>query len=131
MAEDRVILPSHSGAYQTSGIEYVVGPAMEGYTPDQFNVAENDVNISIPVTESSLSALNFVMEESKNIKGIINTFDVAYESVSLSKDGKNIYLKEKEESDGIKRTFTISLEQAVCNEISDYLADLHYGRLWL
>lgn len=129
VTEDRVILPSHSAAYQTSGKpELVKGtgvyesfvPALESFGND----SSPNVNIEWGLNmESAQEAdlVRFLMEESHNVKEIVDHFEVGFESAYLDKSGQNIILGEPK-VDGGSRTFVVSLESYVRAETEDILS---------
>jgi hypothetical protein len=61
------------------------------------------------------------LEESHNIKEIIDHFEVNYESAYLSKDKKTMLLTEKADALGSKQTFAVSLENYLNDEVSAML----------
>jgi hypothetical protein len=127
VTEDRVILPSHNKAYATNGPTQLVtssivneSTSFEALINSMGNTSEVDVNISYPVTESA-EFTNYLLEESHNIKEIIDHFEVNYESAYLSKDKKTMLLTEKADALGSKQTFAVSLENYLNDEVSAML----------
>ena len=59
-------------------------------------------------------------EESKRFKDIVKIFDVCYESIGFSADGKSVFIRDTETKD----TFNIKLESYVDNQISDIFRKL-------
>lgn len=135
VTEDRVILPSHNKAYQQSSKPVEV--MTESYHGDDLitatnkileqygNRSEENVNINFTVQESAACAdiVKYLLEESHNIKDIVDHFDIAYESAWLSSDHKNVILREKPDATGGRRTFTVSMENYVQNEVSNILRE--------
>ena len=123
IAEDRVILPSHKEAYQKSGpVEMVVGESYNPIPPGQINE-----NKTVYVNESSSfiePIKDYVKEQSFNLKTIVDRFEVAYESMNISKDGKHIALKEATGSDGIQRTAIIKTDDYLQKEVSSIFNSL-------
>lgn len=115
---DRVILPSHKEAYQDTATPITLKTAacknvvQEAWT---YRVPEEEVRKV--VTES---AANFVKEESQRFKDIVNVFDVTYESVQFSADGKSVYIKDT----NTKNTFCIAMESYVDRQVSSVLRNL-------
>lgn len=116
---DRVILPSHKKAYQTDdGITLV----HESSNNIDYNLLHDDR--CIPISQSLMESLGeFILEESKEIKSFTNIFNVDFERVSLDKTGKNIILQESY-YDNTRRTFTVSMESYVRDQVSDILRKL-------
>ena len=127
VTEDRVILPSHNKAYAENASTQLVTSAVINESTQVMdsiralgNSSETDVNISYPVTES-VELTQYLLEESHNIKEIIDHFEVAYESAYLSKDKKTMLLTEKADVYGGKKTFAVSLESYLNDEVSAML----------
>jgi hypothetical protein len=122
-----VILPSHNKAYaENSSTQLVTSSVINesagllGAIQSMGNSSEPNVNISYPVTES-VEFTNYLLEESHNIKEIVDHFEVAYESAYLSKDKKTMLLTEKPDIYGSKQTFAVSLESYLNDEVSAML----------
>lgn len=116
---DRVILPSHVDAYQDSKAPIRLGsssPANLVTTESwEYKVSEKDAQDIIRE-----SAAQFVAEESKRFKDIVKIFDICYESIGFSADGKSVFIRDTETKD----TFNIKLESYVDNQISDIFRKL-------
>ena len=65
----------------------------------------------------------YILEESKNIKSFMNAFEVDFDRVSLDKSGENLILQESY-YDNTRRTFTVSMESYVRDQVSDILRKL-------
>lgn len=118
---DRVILPSHKVAYQQGdSIELIHESTMVDTQPTV--VKHEDVCVEINQTTME-SLCNFLVEESKNIKSFIDIFDVDCEHVQLDSTGKNLILQESDVC-GTKRTFTVSMESYVRDQVHDILRKL-------
>jgi hypothetical protein len=132
VTEDRVILPSHKKAYQQGtpgeiisesaigGVDIVAATnkILESYG----NKSEENVNINFAVSESAgMDMVRYLLEESHNIKDIVDHFEIQYEGAWLSPDHKSVILKEKADSTGGKRTFVVSMENYVQSEVSEML----------
>ena len=129
VTEDRVILPSHNKAYATATKPILVKGTgtYEGYVPDLSeygNVSEENVNIAWDMNmESSteVDLVQYLMEESHNVKEIMDHFEVGCESAYLDAKKKNMIISEPKDEFGGKRTFVVSLESFVRNEVMDIL----------
>ena len=127
VTEDRVILPSHNKAYAENNSTQLVASTVINESTELLdsinsmgNSSEEYVNLSYPVTESA-EFTQYLLEESHNIKEIIDHFEVEYESAYLSKDRKTMLLTEKPDVFGSKQTFAVSLENYLNDEVSAML----------
>jgi len=106
---DWVILPSHNTAYrdESKPIQRIV---------KSIEASGNSVmeNVSIPVVESQV--IDYIKEESKNVKLVSNVCEVSLGTLVLSKDGKYAVLKE----DG--STYYISIEDRIKSDIRNFLS---------
>jgi hypothetical protein len=127
VTEDRVILPSHKNAYGEDQQQLtMIKGSTEAYNPNETiaalesygNVNEPNVNLSY-AAESSL--VNYLVNESHNISLIVDHYEVAYENAYLSSDKKNVILEEKADATGGKKSFVVSLENYVKDEVSEIL----------
>lgn len=107
---DRVIYPSHPGAYTTRLVTESVG---------LYNEIErlNENGKLIPITNDSI--LSYIKQESANIKSLISQIDFMYESASLVSTNQ-IRLVAKNGD-----TFVVKLENHISNEIQNYCAKLN------
>lgn len=144
VTEDRVILPSHCNAYQDENkpIDIIKGMTaaeamtylndstnphvieQSNYVLSHFgNTSIENVNKEIPLTESTQmrDLTNYLLEGSHNVKEIIDHFEVNYTDARILPDNKTMYLTENADEYGTKRTFAISLEGYVRNEVSEML----------
>ena len=128
VTEDRVILPSHKNAYQDlqAPLEIVKKmavseSAMIPSLNSLGNTTEENVNISIPVTESS-GLINYLLEESHTLKEIIDHFEVGYESAYLTDNNKSVVLTEAADITGNRRMFKVDLEAYLDQEVDNILA---------
>lgn len=105
---DWVLLPSHEKAYrdETKPIQKVIKNI-----EDMGNTLTE--NMSIPVMESQI--IDYIKDESKNIKLISNVCEVSLGSLTLSQDGKFAILKE----DG--STYYVSIEDKIKSDIMNYM----------
>lgn len=109
---DRVIYPSHPGAYTTRIISESVGNSLN-MTMEKVN----ESGVLIPVTDDSV--LSYIKQESANIKSLLNQIDFMYESTSLI-NGNQVRLIAKNGD-----TFVVNLENHITNEIQNYCIGLN------
>ncbi len=109
---DRVIYPSHPGAY-TKGIVSESGILL----PDgkiERPVSEQ-VDVCEPLTNESV--IKYIMSESANFERIKETFDLIYDDIRLIDEGSKIQLMDKAGS-----VLLVNLETYISNEIMNYAA---------
>lgn len=107
---DNVIYPSHSKAYTQKLL-----------TESASNESNNDYNkyhmtkggVLIPILNEQV--VNYIKMESANIKAVLNSIDVLYESIVLNEDQKSVKMIDK-----FGNIMIINLEQHISNEIMDY-----------
>lgn len=122
IAYDAVILPSHPEAYRDESISVelktITAPITESAMGTNLNSLGNTMEDSkgIIVTESQI--IDFIKEESKNVKLISDIYEVCNESMSLTKDCKNAILREG------NQTFYINIEDKIKYEVNNYMANL-------
>ena len=121
---DRVILPSHSDAYQTDGtIEMVTSSESTQVVPaskvDGINSSKDKI---VQVKEAAF--LDYLTESNTDISSIIDQFEIAAESVSLDSNKKNIIIREAAQKDGSRMTAIVSLDDFARNEISKMYSNL-------
>lgn len=109
---DWVIFPSHKAAYMTGIVEesgniYAQNEGSKLYLP------EDDAGIIEPITNKQV--MDYIKEESANIKTVLKSFDTLYETASLVDNGRRVQLVSKEGD-----VFNINLESYIRNEILDY-----------
>ena len=109
---DRVIYPSHPGAYTT---RLVTESAINDFT-DIKHLNENGK--LIPITDESV--FSYIKHESANIKSLISQIDFMYESVSIVR-GNQVRLVAKNGD-----TFIVNLENHIANEIQNFC--INYNR---
>lgn len=106
---DRVILPSHSGAYRdmTRPIEKIV---------KNLGAVGNTIteNLTVPVQESQI--IDYIKMESTNVKLISNVCEVAMGSMNISKDFKHVILKEN------GNTYFINIEDKIKRDIGSFMS---------
>lgn len=107
---DWVILPSHKEAYRDKSkpIDKVVQSIA--------NVGNTLTESCIPITESSI--LDFVAQESSNVKIISDMYETALESMTIDPTGKFAILKEG------KNTYHVRIEDKIQHDISRYMRNL-------
>ena len=103
---DRVIYPSHPGAYTTR----LVTESAINDLADINHMNEN--GRLIPITNESV--LSYIKQESANIKSLINQIDFMYESASVVR-GNQVRLVAKNGD-----TFVVNLENHIANEIQNF-----------
>lgn len=109
---DRVIYPSHPGAYTTRLVT-------ESAIQDQNDLTHmNENGKLIPITNESV--LSYIKNESANIKSLISQIDFMYESASIVK-GNQVRLVAKTGD-----TFVVNLESHIANEIQNFC--LNYNK---
>jgi len=108
---DRVILPSHNGAYRdmTKPIEKII---------KNLGTVGNTIteNLTVAVKESQL--IDFIKMESTNVKLISNVCEVSMESMQLSKDFKHVILKEN------GNTFFVNIDDKIKRDINMFMSHL-------
>lgn len=97
---DRVIYPSHNKAY-THGV------VSEG---SNLLLEENDRGTLIPITNQSV--IDYIKEESCNIKQIRESFDLLYDDIKLINNKSQVQLTDR--AGGV---FIVNLENYIHNEI--------------
>jgi hypothetical protein len=97
---DRVIYPSHNKAY-THGV------VSEG---SNLLLEENDRGTLIPITNQSV--IDYIREESCNIKQIRESFDLLYDDIKLINNKSQVQLTDR--AGGV---FIVNLENYIHNEI--------------
>lgn len=119
IAVDRVILPSHKDAYQVPGdIEMIKSTqALESANLPVLPKGQTNEDSITEVTESC-EFLDYLTEQSFNLKTVINNFEVTAESMHYDKDTNNMIIKEAAQKDGSRRTAIVSLDEYIRNEVS-------------
>lgn len=117
---DQVIYPSHPGAYTQRLVSESLGLATESVVADRTPVAkiitENDLNnkgFIAPIRNSQI--LNFIKEQSDNLKFIKECFDFVFDDVLVTERGTKVYLTTKE-----GETMIVPMETYVHNELMNY-----------
>lgn len=134
---DRVYFPSHSKAYTTKIIttEAVNQEPIKYYIPDpeseywqkELELAGVVERGNTPLAESLITPLTqqeinaYVIQESYNIKSIMNQIDVLYESINLSPNGNEVTMKTK-----LGDTIILPLDTAIQREIMNEVCKYYY-----
>ena len=129
---DRVYFPSHKQAYTNKLITSEAAGDEPIRVPTEFfakkepeikhlmesgNDVFGDTSFVIPMTQKQIN--NFIVNESCNVRSILNTFDVFYESVSFDPMSHMVTMKTK-----LGDTINLSLETTVSREIIEGINDL-------
>lgn len=104
---DRVIYPSHNKAYTKGIVGESAGIVPEG---NSMMLKENDKGMLIPITNESV--IDYIKEESLNLKQIRESFDLLYDDISLVDGKSQVRLTDRAGS-----SFVINLESYIHNEI--------------
>lgn len=107
---DRVIYPSHDKAYTTRIVDESTMMAQESDT--KLILDENDEGMIVPI--SNQSVIDYIKEESLNIKQIKESFDLLYDEIKLVKNKSQVQLIDRAGS-----TFVVNLEDYIHNEIME------------
>lgn len=106
---DWVVFPSHPEAYMDKGAPSLIN---QKYGE---NVSVTESGIIVPVMES---ALEFLKEESTNLKLISDQMEVSLESATMSDTGDYVYLKDE----GVK--YAVPVESFAHAQVRSYLSKL-------
>lgn len=134
---DRVYFPSHSKAYTTKIVTseavnqepityYIPDPESE-YWQKELELAGIVERGNTPLAESLVTPLTqqeinaFVVQESYNIKNVMNQIDVLYESINLSSNGTEVTMKTK-----LGDTIILPLDTAIQREIMNEVCKYYY-----
>ena len=118
---DRVIFPSHKRAYMSSLITSKNEAAVLescGYSKDAYNLTNGIKTFKegavIPIINQQV--VDYIKQESANVKSIINTFETLYESAVICGNGKQVQLNLANGGGKI----VVNLEQYIQDEIMNY-----------
>lgn len=106
---DQVIYPSHPGAYTQKVLD-----SLPEYGEE--NGIQNE-SVIFPITNSDVEA--YIRHESTNLKYLQETFDFAYDNISLNKANNTVSLTQK----GSGEILIVQLERYIGNEIMNYCTD--------
>lgn len=117
---DNVIYPSHPGAYTQRIVSESLAVANEsviaGTTPTGKIITENDLNGVAMVTPiRNEQVLNFLQEQSGNLKFIKECFDFVYKDIVVNEKGTKVFLTTNEGD-----TLVVPMESYVHNELMNY-----------
>ena len=113
---DRVIYPSHKEAY-TKGLVTESASMIANNIEKRKAYSKNESGLLIPITNDSV--MSYIMEESANIKSIMNSFDTLYESMQLIDNGTKVQLV-----DHSGAILVINLETKIQNDIYSYCSSI-------
>jgi hypothetical protein len=120
---DSVILPSHEDAYIVGGIEEIKSASgvteSVGYQKNIENRGMDDM--TIPVTESS-EWMDYLQEESFNLKTVIDHFGIATESIRYNPKSDTVTVTEATDKKGVKLTAVVKMDDYIRREVSDMIA---------
>ena len=115
---DVVVYPSHKRAYMTG----FVTPTNESAITESANISVDNYTNSKAMFENGIvipivnqQVVDYIKQESANVKSILSNFDTLYESAIIVNDGKKVQLT-LHNGDKI----LVNLEQYIANEIRDY-----------
>ena len=117
---DNVIYPSHPGAYTQRIVNESLAIANEavtvGTTPTGKIITENDLNGNAFITPiRNEQVLNFLQEQSGNLKFIKECFDFVYKDIVVNEKGTKVFLTTNEGS-----TLVVPMESYIHNELMNY-----------
>jgi prohead core protein protease len=133
---DRVYFPSHSKAYMTKlvttesagsdGIKkYIIDEGSNMFSKqkevdflsEHGNSVDTNDNFIVPLTQNEIN--NFILSESSNIRSVLNSFDIFYESMEYDPYNRTVSMKTR-----LGDTIHLNLETAVSREIMNGISDL-------
>lgn len=121
---DRVIFPSHMGAY-TKDFVYestnIATPPKKSAIYESAILEGQDLSCAsnlLPITNKDV--INFLQCQSNNLKFVKECFDFAYSGIQLNENNSKVVLTEKETGN----TIVINLEDYVHNELMSYATDI-------
>lgn len=107
---DQVIFPSHPEAY-TSHI--VKGATESSFVKESSNILVTEGGIITPLTQGKI--IEYVKEESNNLKQVIDTLELVYETVKLNDTLNQVILKHVNGD-----SFVVNLENYIKDDIMNY-----------
>lgn len=111
---DWVVYPSHAKAYMDKIVT-------ESATDTNLVLATNESGLLIPISNKSVT--DYIKDQSKNIKSVIESFEFMYDNIVLNEQGNMVKLYGK---DGA--ILSVHLESHIQNEIMDYCNKKYKGR---
>jgi hypothetical protein len=117
---DNVIYPSHPGAYTqrivSESLAFANEAVLAGTTPTGKIITENDLNGKAFITPiKNEQVLNFLQEQSGNLKFIKECFDFAYKDIVVNEKGTKVFLTTNE-----GETLIVPMESYIHNELMNY-----------
>ena len=112
---DRVIYPSHKCAYTTGIVEESCDITGKPAFKNNVYMEEDSNGILIPVTNSNI--VDYIKQESANIKTIMNNFDTIYDSISMVMENGSPFAQM---TDVYGNVFRVRLETQIKNDIMNY-----------
>lgn len=117
---DRVFYPSHPEAYTSNIVSEsgIVLPQPKTPTPVTEGAA-NEKGLILPIVNSDV--LKYIASQSKNIKNVMESFEMFYDSIELVEGGSMVQLTDKENG----HIYRVTLENHLHNEIIDYCSRIY------
>lgn len=109
---DRVIYPSHASAYTDKIVSEstCMGADIVDRVMTENNIIADDKGTVTPILNQQI--IDMIKTESTNVMGILENFELFYQSIDLTKDKRHVKIV-SEDGD----IFVVSLEQHIMNEI--------------
>lgn len=106
---DRVIYPSHPGAYMDGIVNESAAIANENFKYE----FDDKHSIFLPITNKQV--IDYIKQESCNIKTIKESFDTFYDNIIVLENGRKVQL-----SDNTGNVMIVNVETHIQNEIMNY-----------
>ena len=116
---DTVIFPSHKVAYMNNIVN--TNDTNSSIKENNMIITESDNGLIIPITNNKV--VDYIKEESKNIKNVIESFEFMYKSISLNEFGNMVTLVDNENN-----KLFVHLESHIQNEIMNHCYDKYNKR---
>lgn len=114
---DAVILPSHKIAYRDKSTNIETKIISGGRATERvMESSSNTMNDSPGIIVRESQIIDFIKEESQNYKLISNIYEVCSESITLSKDLKNVILTEGD------TRYSVRIEDKISHDIDNFMA---------
>lgn len=113
---DWVIYPSHQSAYQTSVL--TAATSESSLTESCIDMRVNDKGIFKSINNDDV--INYIKGNSKNLKSVLETFEVFYKSIELLPNKRQVKMVTEDNS-----TFVINLESHIRNNIMDWCCSVN------
>lgn len=117
---DWVIYPSHKAAYMSK----IINGVNESTLLESGNnliLTESDKGLIVPITNNKVT--DYIKDNSKNVKTVIESLEFLYESISLNEHGNMVTLVDKDNN-----KLFIHLESHIQNEIMNHCYDKYRRR---